>query len=256
MNQLIRSGETEAVVIIKAAPRVGQKHGETVCCAVIDLHGRWLRLYPISFRSLDETQKFRRWQRIRFKCRRASDDPRIESHRVDQGSIKIVGSLKKSERRTFLASSIVSGLDSERSKGRSLALLKAEIIGFRIEKKTTKEVKNENEKFEALRRQAELFNTTPIIPYEPCPYRFKYKYRTDDGEREGTCQDWETEATYYRWAKEYGGEEALAKIQRVYGEDYPKKGMLFAMGTHSLYPDTWLINGVVRLDGVDEPTLF
>ena len=38
--------ETEVIVIIKAAPQVGEKHGETVCCAGIDLEGKWLRLYP------------------------------------------------------------------------------------------------------------------------------------------------------------------------------------------------------------------
>jgi len=28
------------------------------------------------------------------------------------------------------------------------------------------------------------------------------------------------------------------------------------MGTHSQYPDTWLINGVIRLDDVKQATLF
>ena len=37
----LRSGETEAIVIVKAAPQVGQRHGETICCAGIDLHGNW-----------------------------------------------------------------------------------------------------------------------------------------------------------------------------------------------------------------------
>jgi hypothetical protein len=47
-------------------------------------------------------------------------------------------------------------------------------------------------------------------------------------------------------------QRALAEMQRVFGEEYPTKGMLMAMGTHSLYPDTWLINGVVRLDEVEQ----
>jgi hypothetical protein len=32
--------------------------------------------------------------------------------------------------------------------------------------------------------------------------------------------------------------------------------MLLAMGTHSQYPDTWLINGVVRLPPVEQAALF
>lgn len=74
--------------------------------------------------------------------------------------------------------------------------------------------------------------------------------------REGTCQDWEIEATFFKWAKLYGEDRALAEIRRVFGEEYPSKGMLLAMGTHSLYPDTWLINGVVRLDEVQQRALF
>ena len=45
-------------------------------------------------------------------------------------------------------------------------------------------------------------------------------------------------------------------MHRVFGEEFPTKGMLLAMGTHSLYPDTWLINGVVRLDEVTQASLF
>lgn len=256
MGAPTRSGETEAIVIIKAAPQVGQRHGETVCCAGIDLQGNWLRLYPISFRTLDEGKKFGRWDRVKFRWRLPNDDRRIESRRVDQDSLEIVGKLRRAERERFLARSIVTSLKKVRAKGRSLALLKAEILAFKVEEKSAEEIEKEKAKFEALRKQPDLFNTKPIIPYEPCRYRFKYRYRTDDGDREGTCQDWEIEATYYRWAKKYGHDRALAEVTRVFGKEYPAKGMLLAMGTHSQYPDTWLINGVIRLDAIKQTALF
>lgn len=259
MNQSIgalRSGETEAVVIVKAAPQVGQRHGETVCCAGIDVHGNWVRLYPVSFRTLEEGQKFGRWDRIRFRWRRASDDPREESRRVDQETIAIVGELRPSERERFLAKSIVTSLDKERKANRSLALLKCQISEFRVETKTSSEIAEEKVRFDALHSQPDLFNTKPVIPYSPCPHRFKYRYRTDDGFREGTCQDWEIEATYFRWSRRYGDDQALAQMRKVFGEEYPRKGMLLAMGTHSLYPDTWLINGVIRLDEIQQLSLL
>jgi len=251
-----RSGETEAIVIVKAAPQIGERHGETVCCAGIDLHGNWLRLYPVSFRTLNEGKKFGRWDRIRFRWRLPKDDPRPESRRVDQDTIDIVGQLKPSERERFLAKMIVTGLDGERAAGRSLALLKAEVVGFKVEDKTERELAAERARFEALHAQADLFNTRPVIPYSPCPCRFKYRYRTDDGAREGTCQDWEIEATYFNWSRRYGHDRAIAEMKRVFGEEYPAKGMLLAMGTHSQYPDTWLINGVVRLDEVRQLSLL
>ena len=45
-------------------------------------------------------------------------------------------------------------------------------------------------------------------------------------------------------------------MQRVFGNDYPKKGMVLAMGTYSLYPDVWLINGIIRLDDVTQMSLL
>jgi hypothetical protein len=236
------SGDTQAVVLVKAAPQVGQRHGETVCCAGLDLQGSWLRLYPVSFRTLDEGQRFGRWDRIRFKWRAATDDPRIESRRIEQHSIEIVGHLKPPERERFLAKSIVTGLEKERTAGRSLALLKAEIVDFKVQKKDDRELHEERARFDALHSQKDLFNAKALIPYEPCPYRFKYEYRTNDGMREGTCQDWEIEATFYRWSRKYGERHALAELSRVFG--------------HDRYPDTWLINGVVRMDEVRQLSML
>ena len=45
-QDLSRSGEAEAIILIKAAPQIGQRHGETVCCAGISLDGTWLQLIP------------------------------------------------------------------------------------------------------------------------------------------------------------------------------------------------------------------
>ncbi len=124
------SGETEAIILIKAAPQVGKRHGETVCCAGVDLKGNWLRLYPVSFRHLDDGQKFGRWDRVRFRWSLPKDDQRIESRRIDQQSLSIDGELPKRERQDFLNHLIVTSLDKEREEGRSLALLRAEIKDF------------------------------------------------------------------------------------------------------------------------------
>lgn len=249
------SGKAEAVILIKAAPQVGQRRGETVCCAGIDLHGNWLRLYPVSFRTLEETQKFGRWDRIVFNWRKPHDDSRPESRRVDQETISVSGKLRQAERERFLASSVVTSLSRERELGRSLALLKPDILDFKIEPKSPEEILQEKKRFDAIRSQADLF-AKQVTPYHPCPHKFKYKYRIVDGVREGTCQDWEIEATYFKWSRQYGESKALSEMQRIFGEELPGRGILLAMGTHSQYPDTWLINGVVRLDEIKQMSLF
>lgn len=245
----------EAIILVKASPQFGKNHGETVCCAGVSLDGAWLRLYPVTFRTLDQASQFGRWDRIRFKCRKPQNDPRPESRRVDHQSIEIIGKLKQSERERFLANLEVTSIHAEKEKGRSLALLRPQKPVFIIERKDQDEVEEERERNKGFAAQPDLFNAAAaIIPYEPCPFRFKYRYTTDDGEREGTCQDWETDATFFRWSKHYGEDAAIANMRRVFGEEYPQKGMVFAMGTHSLYPDTWLINGVIRLDEIIQPS--
>ncbi len=248
-------GASEAIILVKASPQVGKKHGETVCCAGVNDAGEWVRLYPVTFRTLDQAKQFRRWDRIRFRWKKPDDDPRPESLRVDHESIEIVGELKQKERLNFLQKLEVNSLNKVKAEGKSLALLRPRELKFLVERKSAKDLEEERAKFKSIASQADLFHTVQIIPYEPCPYLFKYNYVTDDGERTGTCQDWETDATFFNWSRHYGEQKALENMQRVFGEEYPSKGMVFAMGTHSLYPDTWLINGIIRLDEIRQMSL-
>jgi hypothetical protein len=240
----------QAYIIVKAAPRSSQKFGETVCIAGIDIDGRWVRLYPVSFRYLGEPQKFRRWDLVKYRWRRptAASDIRDESRRVDPGSIQIVGELATKERNSFLNRVAVSGLKKEREAGRSLALLKMEFVDFRHKRKTDDELTKEAAVHQILRDQSDMFVAEQVIPREPCPYSFIYRYRDDDGQHEGTCQDWETEATFFRRRSETNEKSALDWMNNMFGAEYPKRGMALAMGTHRYRSDQWLINGVIRLN--------
>lgn len=249
-------GEAEAIILVKASPQVSQKHGETVCCAGVTLTGEWLRLYPVTFRKLEDAKKFGRWDRIRFRWRKPKDDHRPESLRVDPQSIELIGELPKNERERLLANLEVSGLKAVAAKGKSLALLRPQQPRFIIEQKSAKDIAQEKNDYELICKQKDMFYQKELLPLEPCPFIFKYRYLTDDGEREGTCQDWETDATFFHWRKRYGEEQALQQMQQRFGEEYPHKGMVFAMGTHSRYPDVWLINGVVRMDEITQMSLL
>ncbi len=252
----METGHSEIVILIKAAPQAGQRHGETVCCAGVDAYGQWHRLYPVSFRTLDEGQRFGRWHRVAFVWRSPRDDQRPESRRVDQGSLRILGSVKKSDRSLLLSRLTVASLSAERDQGRSLALLKPQNPSFFFERKEEHEIERERSHLSAAVAQADLFNAGHLVPYEPCPYRFRYRYTIAEGKRTGTCQDWEIEATFFKWRLLYGEHKALTEMVHVFGDEYPRKGMLFAMGTHSQYPDTWLINGVIRYDETGQPNLL
>ena len=252
----LNRGTDEAVILIKAAPVIGEKHGETVCCAGLDLYGNWLRLYPVSFRVLEESKRFRRWDRVKFKWRLPSNDARPESRHVDNQTLEITGHVKPGERQAFLNKHVVRSLRREHEAGRSLALLQPEIGDFLITPKPLEKLEKQQREIDLFHSQDDMFVPRPAIPAKACPFEFKYRYRTEDGVREGTCQDWETEATFFKWRKLYGEKDAVERMKEQFGQVLPKRGLYFAMGTHSLYPETWLINGLIQFSPPSQDTLF
>lgn len=83
--------ETKTIlIIVKAYPNPSNKYGETVCCAGIDIDTlKWIRLYPVTYRDLDESKKFKKYNVIKVKCERANES-RIESYKIDCDSIQII----------------------------------------------------------------------------------------------------------------------------------------------------------------------
>lgn len=247
----------EAFVLVKAAPRRSQTFGETVCCAGIDRRGDWVRLYPVSFRALADAQKFGRWDHIRYRWSRpkASKDTRTESRRVDPHSIEVIGKLRPTERNSLVNRCLITSLKRELESHRSLALLQADIVDFRAIKKPQESIRKEEETLSNLRTQADFFQSSAsVLPTRVCPYEFKYRYRDEDGPHEGTCQDWETEQTYFARLRDQESEQAaLDWMIAKFGDEYPRLGMALAMGTHRYRSTQWLINGVIRVN--EEPQL-
>ena len=108
------------------------------------------------------------------------------------------------------------------------------------------------------RQQARIpFWYPDLIALDPCPYAFHFDWTDADGKsHKSTCDDWETAATFYRFEKTLGAKGALHEMGQIFNERYPAEGMVFAMGTHSRYPDSWLLVGVLRLDRVSQLDLF
>ena len=252
--------DDECFILVKAAPRASQNHGETVCIAAVDRTGTWVRLYPVSFRDLADAQRFARWDHLKFRWRRprAASDMRTESRRVDPSSIVIVGQLPVGQRDSLLNRLAVKSLKKERAQNRSLALLRPEIISFRAVRRSAEELEKQRATYASIASQRGLFEAIGrMIPRDPCPFNFVYQYRDDDGVHNGTCQDWETEATFFRRLKEMVSEQAaLDWMQHKFGEEYPRQGMALAMGTHRHRPDQWLINGIIRMTETGQAQLL
>lgn len=247
-------GREKSLVLVKALPH-DSKIGETVCCAGVTPEGEWRRQYPIRFRHLRD-KKFVRWQWIEYEWTAPKDDQRVESRRVLEDTIQPGPLMPKAERARFLAPLVVGSVAEAAASGKSLALIRPCEVSLTCRKKSREDLEKERKSFAEAAQQRSFFDED-LTALEPCPYEFHFRYKTEDGKTHGNnCADWETAATYWRLEKDYGEAEAIKKMQATFADEYPRKGMAFAMGTHSRYPSTWLLIGVLRLDPCRQLALF
>ncbi|MEP7129311.1 MAG: hypothetical protein ABI729_10600, partial [Chitinophagales bacterium] len=71
----------------KTYPELSTKYYETVCTGGTLEDGRFVRLYPIPFRYLQDSQSFDKFQWVKVRMRKDDQDQRPESYKVDPESI-------------------------------------------------------------------------------------------------------------------------------------------------------------------------
>lgn len=123
--------KSRVTILVKASPQPSDAHDETVCCAGIDIHGNWKRLFPIRFRQLSDQQSFKRWDNVDFTYSLPRSDKRVESCRVHEESIEIVGAVKTANEKSEIVSRALMGSEKEAiARNASLALIRPEKTKF------------------------------------------------------------------------------------------------------------------------------
>jgi hypothetical protein len=69
------------LITVKTYPTLSRKYGETVCTAGVREDGSWIRLYPVPFRRLQETEQYSKYDWIECRVVDNKSDPRPESFR-------------------------------------------------------------------------------------------------------------------------------------------------------------------------------
>jgi len=83
-----------------------------------------------------------------------------------------------------------------------------------------------------------------LAELEPTPYEFRFHFEDKSGKHNYESGDWETHATYWRWSKKMGEAETLRRLLGRFNDDYPARGMAFAIGNQAKRPQTWQLLGV------------
>jgi hypothetical protein len=254
----------EFLPVVKAYPQLSRTYGEVSCIAGIqtapgDL--RWIRLYPVPFRALDDAQQFAKYQSIRLHAEAHSGDRRPETRRPDRDSIELVGEALSTSRgwesrRRFveplMADSMCAIQRMQRDAGTSLGVFRPkEVIDLLIEQRDVRQDKQELAR--AWAAQPSLFDglesgeqALQIEALEQIPWTFKYKYRCADtacNGHEQTIVDWEVAELYRRVGRRDGWQDLMRKkwLNELCG---PERDTAFFVGNQHQHPGSFLVLGV------------
>ena len=276
----MRTMEKQRILVtVKTYPTLSRKYGETVCTAGIKEDGTWVRIYPVPFRRLDQSEQYRKYDWIECRLVPRTADPRPESFSpADQNELTPVGHIDTSdkwrERRRLLlqTAQVYDRLDrlieGAKSNTISLAVFKpTKVIDFIWENEDRDWNQERLYQMRALHSQLALFEdnswrqTFQLIP--KLPYSFSYRFEDSTGKRsELQVLDWEAGALYWNCLKSTEGDEdaALAKVRNKYFDTFLKTDLHFFLGTtqqfHQFAPNPWIIVGVFPVPDDPQQRLF
>lgn len=244
---------------MKAFPQPSQQHEETVCCAgVTEDTNELLRLFPIRFRRLPEGDRFDRFDLVEMTVTKASD-PRPESYRVDEASIRLIekGNKLSDESKVrlwspFIAPSIKSLLEENKVSHRSLGIVKPDLdsLKFKVRPAASSEEDDKQVADLVFQHQHSLLEA-PLTPISRPKFSFLYEYTHDGSKHKLQIHDWEVQAAFIAYVRHYGSEEnAIEMIKQEYQHNIPKRNLHFIMGTMKMHPHTFILIGLLR-SGLD-----
>lgn len=239
--------------MVKTYPVPAWNGVEVSCTAAITEGGRWLRLFPVPFRYLDENKRFPKYQWIRLRLRR-SNDFREESHNIDPDSIELIGDgpmptdNKWEHRRKLigpLRSRSMCALQAEQQEtgGPTLGIFKPrEITRLVIEPGSAEWTAEEQARLD----QKDLFHKPPAGKLEKIPFKFSYEYICDHDGCTGhamMCSDWEMAQAYRSWSKKYG-KDWEGPFREKFETVMRERDTHFYVGTVHQHPNSWIIVGL------------
>lgn len=267
------------LVTVKTYPELSSKYGETVCTAGIREDGTWVRLYPVPFRRLDESEQYKLYDWIECRLRQHTADSRPESFRpVDARELVPVGHMDTSgqwhERRRMLLhratvhTSLSELIRGAKNNALSLAVFRPErVVDFQWEETDRQWDPSKLAIVRAMASQPDLFDdgswsrTFSIV--NKLPYNFYYRFEDSEG-RSARLRilEWQIGALYRNclWRAKGDEEEALIKVRQKYFNSFLETDLHFFLGTtaawHRRAPNPWMIVGVAPIPHVRQRSFF
>ncbi len=239
-------------VLVKAYPQPSETYQETVCVAGVTETGEFVRLYPIRFRQLPATAKFKRYDLVEVQGERPRDDHRPESFHVDEGSIKVVrraSETSSATRANVWLPYVTPSLEDLRAANErdrvSLGIVKPDDGSVKFSwRLAATQGEGDRAISKALAHQTSLIEA-PIKPLTTPEYSFTIKWTSNGKPSKGVIHDWEVQAAYNAYKVRYGS-KALETLKREYQDRMTARSLHFFMGTMKAHPTQFIIVGVLR----------
>ena len=252
----------------KTRPELSTKYREIVCTGgVFADTKRFVRIYPIPLRYMDDERIFKKYQWIEADIAKSSRDYRPESYKINCDCIQVLNAIPTNAgnwdaRAEWIMQpgnvfpSLEALQDQQRKDFTSLGLIKPlAITRIYSEHVSAKDHREFWQHYEEATRQLELpldpDTGREIRPLRPPEYRFKVRFRCDDErcqqDHDISIRDWETDALYFR-LRQNGEDPPLAaeKVVDKLTNDIcaPDKDLHFYMGNIFSHQHIFIIGGL------------
>jgi hypothetical protein len=255
------------LITVKTYPLPSRSYTELVCTAGLLNGEKWIRMYPIPYRFLQDQQKYPKYSWIELNLTRKKDDFRPESYSPKLGVDEPINvfeqigtanewAVRKSYalKEVFTSMNDLIALAKDPNKRKSLATLKPSSIVDFVWKEDEREW---NPKWMEQLKQFNMFEL-PVKPgdkrlVKKLPYKFYYRFLSDGDKetRKMMIEDWEIGALFWNCLYRADGDEqtALNMVKQKYLEEFADKDLHLFVGTtlkfHAMSaPNPFVIIGV------------
>ena len=180
-------------------------------------------------------------------------DPRPESYRVDEASIRLVERSKLTQQakvrlwQPFIATSLNHLYTENRGTNRSLGIIHPDSGSLKFIVKRTKDIATEDQEVaeQVLQAHQNSLLEAPLRPLEKPEFAFSYRYKSGGNPHHHVIHDWEVQEAYRKYKRRYR-DGALDHLKKMYGKTIPADNLHFIMGTMASHLRTFIVIGLLR----------
>jgi hypothetical protein len=262
------------LITVKTYPLPSRSYTELVCTAGLLDGEKWIRIYPIPFRFLQDQKQYPKYSWVEIDLVRNTKDFRPESYRLKSENFIVLGKIGTAHywaaRKSYALKEVFTSLEelialAKSPTKKSLATVKPkEIVDFRIKPDEREWKKGRLKQLQQLNMFESANSNGPREIIRKLPYKFYYHFLTEDNKlRKLMIEDWEIGALFWHCLSQTDGDEEAAKqlVRQKYFDQFVQENDLYLfLGTtflnHNIAPNPFVIIGVFYPPKTDQLSLL